>query len=57
MRMEDPKPTFTYLVSRIKELYPKLSFIHMIEPRVEGPADVEPASDADVSLNFRSLVL
>ncbi|EED82233.1 predicted protein [Postia placenta Mad-698-R] len=41
MRMADPKPTFAYLVSRIKELYPKFAYIHVMEPRVDGNVDRE----------------
>ncbi|KAJ7578132.1 hypothetical protein C8J56DRAFT_1111964 [Mycena floridula] len=39
MRMEDPIPTFTYLVSQIKERYPDLSYLHVVEPRVSGDDD------------------
>ncbi|OSX62203.1 hypothetical protein POSPLADRAFT_1143395 [Postia placenta MAD-698-R-SB12] len=41
MRMADPKPTFAYLVSRIKELYPEFAYIHVMEPRVDGNVDRE----------------
>ncbi|KAJ7578075.1 hypothetical protein C8J56DRAFT_1007004 [Mycena floridula] len=34
MRMKDPIPTFTYLVSQIKERYPDLSYLHVVEPRL-----------------------
>lgn len=49
MRMTDPKPTFAYLVSRIKELYPELGYIHIMEPRVDGPVDrvVQPGESND----------
>ncbi|KAJ7571806.1 hypothetical protein C8J56DRAFT_1009906 [Mycena floridula] len=39
MRMKDPIPTFTYLVSQIKERYPDLSYLHVVEPRVSGDDD------------------
>ncbi|GBE84784.1 Probable inactive dehydrogenase [Sparassis crispa] len=39
MRMEDPVPTFTYVVSRIAELYPDLAYIHFVEPWVSGTTD------------------
>ena len=35
--MDDPKPTFTYLVQRIKELYPNFAFLDAVE--VERPRD------------------
>ncbi|KAK0445625.1 uncharacterized protein EV420DRAFT_1717322 [Desarmillaria tabescens] len=33
MRMEDPIPTFSHLVTRVKEVYPDLAFMHVIEAR------------------------
>ncbi|KIY72419.1 NADH:flavin oxidoreductase/NADH oxidase, partial [Cylindrobasidium torrendii FP15055 ss-10] len=41
MRMTDPKPTFAYLVSRIKERYPNLAYLHVVEPRVDGVQTLE----------------
>ena len=35
--MDDPKPTFGYLVQRIKELYPNFAFIDAVE--AERPRD------------------
>jgi NADPH2 dehydrogenase len=37
MRMDDPKPTFAYLVQRIKELYPNFAYLDAVE--VERPRD------------------
>ena len=37
MRMDDPKPTFGYLVQKIKELHPNFAFIDVVE--VERPRD------------------
>ncbi len=39
MRMKDPIPTFSHLVSRVKELHPDLAYIHVVETRVDGAAD------------------
>ncbi|KIY64420.1 NADH:flavin oxidoreductase/NADH oxidase [Cylindrobasidium torrendii FP15055 ss-10] len=36
MRMEDPKPTFTYLVTQIREKHPNFAYLHVIEPRANG---------------------
>ncbi|KAI0354205.1 NADH:flavin oxidoreductase/NADH oxidase [Trametes cingulata] len=44
MRMEDPVPTFTYLVSKIAQDFPDLAFIHMVEPGVGGGSDIETKS-------------
>ncbi|KAJ8462364.1 hypothetical protein ONZ45_g17964 [Pleurotus djamor] len=44
MRMDDPKPTFSYLVSQIRERLPELAYIHVIEPRVALGFDERPDS-------------
>ncbi|TCD71420.1 hypothetical protein EIP91_010126 [Steccherinum ochraceum] len=36
MRMPDPKPQFSHTVSNIAESHPDLSYIHVVEPRVNG---------------------
>ena len=48
MKMEDPKPTFAYFVSQAKERFPKLAYLHAIEPRVSGIEDLE---DNDLESN------
>lgn len=40
MKMEDPLPTFTYLANGLKDL--KLAYLHVVESRIDGNADVEP---------------
>jgi len=42
MRMKDPKPTFSYLVSRVAELYSDFAYLHVVEPRANGSEDREP---------------
>jgi NADPH2 dehydrogenase len=37
MRMENPVPQFTHLISQLKPL--KLAYLHLVESRVEGPND------------------
>ncbi len=39
--MNDPKPTYTYLVTQIKERFPNLAYIHVVEPRISGVFDRE----------------
>ena len=39
MGMEDPKPTFSYLVSQAKERFPELAYLHAVEPRIAGNVD------------------
>lgn len=36
MGMTDPKPTFGYLISQLVTRHPRLSYIHVVEPRVDG---------------------
>ncbi|KAJ3726584.1 hypothetical protein FB446DRAFT_664846 [Lentinula raphanica] len=36
MRMKDPKPQFRYFVEELKKAHPKLSYIHVVEPRIDG---------------------
>ncbi|KAL2070908.1 hypothetical protein VTL71DRAFT_13934 [Oculimacula yallundae] len=46
MKMKDPVPQFTYLAQELKKL--KLAYIHLVESRISGNADVEPTE----SVNF-----
>ncbi|KAI3601594.1 flavinoxidoreductase/NADHoxidase [Moniliophthora roreri] len=46
MGMENPKPTFSYLISQLKENYPKMSYIHVVEPRIKGDDSVEHCHEA-----------
>ena len=41
--MEDPIPTFSYLVRKIKELYPNFAFFDAVE--VERPRDGKESND------------
>lgn len=44
MRMDDPVPQFTYLVEKLKERFPDLSYLHVVGvggPGNEGPKDPE----------------
>ena len=54
MRMEDPKPTFTYFVSQAKERFPNLAYLHAIEPRVAGPEDYD-CDDSDSNEFLREI--
>lgn len=42
MRMKDPVPQFSYLVSRIARRHPDFAYIHVVEPRVSGVTNREP---------------
>ena len=41
MRMPDPVPTFTYLVSRLAADHPNLGYLHVVEPGLAGGATVQ----------------
>lgn len=45
MQMEDPIPQFNHLLSGLKEL--KLAYIHLVESRIAGNADVETTEKVD----------
>ncbi|KAG7441249.1 FMN-linked oxidoreductase [Guyanagaster necrorhizus] len=51
MRMEDPVPTFSHLVTSVKELYPDFAWIHVVEARVDGFTDRSPEDIKDVETN------
>jgi len=36
MAMKDPVPQYTDVITRIRDLYPNFSYIHVVEPRVDG---------------------
>lgn len=31
MKMHDPKPTFAHLATRVRELFPELAYVHVVE--------------------------
>lgn len=41
MRMEDPKPTFSYIASQLALRFPSMAYLHVVEPRVQGSTDRE----------------
>ncbi|KAH8702966.1 NADH flavin oxidoreductase/12-oxophytodienoate reductase [Phaeosphaeriaceae sp. PMI808] len=45
MRMNDFEPQFVYFVGQLKAL--KLAYLHMVESRMSGNADVEPSGSLD----------
>ncbi|KAK0188337.1 hypothetical protein F5146DRAFT_1104015 [Armillaria mellea] len=51
MCMEDPIPTFSYLVSWVKELYPEFAYIHVVETCVDGMTDVAPEDIKEFETN------
>lgn len=41
MAMADPKPTFSYVVSKLRNQHPDLAYIHVVEPRSQGTEVLE----------------
>lgn len=48
MRMADPVPQFTHLIGQLKHL--KLAYLHLVESRVAGNADVESTEKIDFAM-------
>ncbi|KAF8139847.1 NADH:flavin oxidoreductase/NADH oxidase [Boletus edulis] len=47
-RTPNPRPTFGYLVTALRDRHPKLAYLHVIEPRVPaGPSDTDTALNPD----------
>ena len=41
---EDPIPTYRYLVKELKKAHPTLAYIHVVDPRIDGIAEVDPGN-------------
>ncbi|KAL0060237.1 hypothetical protein AAF712_012992 [Marasmius tenuissimus] len=41
---KNPVPTYSYLVRELKKAHPTLSYIHVVDPRVDGITDVDPGN-------------
>ncbi|KAG6378321.1 hypothetical protein JVT61DRAFT_14043 [Boletus reticuloceps] len=52
MGMPDPRPTFAYLATALRDKHPKLAYLHAVEPRVSGGADADSDSDAAANNDF-----
>ena len=51
MRMEAPIPTFSYLATGVKELYPEFAYNHVVEARVDGLNDLAPEDIEEFETN------
>ena len=47
MREDQPLKTFVPLVQRVLERFPRLAYIHLVEPRMNGGVDRNNASDSE----------
>ena len=43
--MEDPIPTFSYVIKELAKRHTDLAYIHLVEPVVSGDNDAEHAHD------------
>ena len=50
MGMADPIPQFSYLIRCLKDL--KISYLHMVESRICGNADLEPTEKLDFAIDI-----
>jgi NADPH2 dehydrogenase len=50
MRMENPIPQFSYLLQELKKL--KLAYVHLVESRISGNADVEGTDKVDFAIDI-----
>ncbi|TFK62756.1 NADH:flavin oxidoreductase/NADH oxidase, partial [Pluteus cervinus] len=41
MRMKDPIPQFTHYATQLKERFPKLAYLHVVEPRIAGTETIK----------------
>ncbi|KAJ7511743.1 hypothetical protein B0H11DRAFT_1952865 [Mycena galericulata] len=41
MYFEHPKPTYTHLVTQLRDRYPELAYLHVVEPRADGVETVD----------------
>ncbi|KAK9467535.1 hypothetical protein V1512DRAFT_138837 [Lipomyces arxii] len=53
-KMDDPVPTFSYIVKSIQDKHPELAYIHMVEPRISGieEREVQPGESTDQYRNI-----
>ncbi|KAJ7931718.1 hypothetical protein B0H13DRAFT_831706 [Mycena leptocephala] len=45
MHFDNPKPTYTHLITELRDRYPELAYLHVVEPRVDGSETVENIKD------------
>ncbi|KAJ7223737.1 hypothetical protein B0H12DRAFT_1213090 [Mycena haematopus] len=41
MYFENPKPTYAHFVTQLRDRYPELAYLHVVEPRVDGGQTVD----------------
>ena len=53
MREPDPEETFGYLISNLKDYYPDLAYLHVVEPGFDGdaPTPLNPGAQLQLESN------
>jgi NADPH2 dehydrogenase len=51
MSMKDPLPTLTTFVERVRDAYPNLAYMHVVEPRVDGIIDLDLTDENRIQSN------
>ncbi|KAJ7931737.1 hypothetical protein B0H13DRAFT_1957416 [Mycena leptocephala] len=41
MHFDHPKPTYTHLITELRDRYPEFAYLHVVEPRADGGETVE----------------
>ena len=47
MKLLDPRPTFAYLGTALRDKYPKLAYLHVVKSRVTGDSDIDGNADEE----------
>lgn len=55
MRMEDPIPQFSHLLTELAKLHPDLAYVHFVDPRVAGFLDSNAVEEDQRSKNVDNL--
>ena len=50
--MADPVPQYTHLITSLATNFPKLSYLHMVEARIDGSIDVPATESLDFAQNI-----
>lgn len=50
--MDDPIPQFSHFITQIRDNYPSFAYIHVVESRIAGNADVEAVEQTDFALDI-----
>ena len=47
MKMPDPRPTFAYLGTALRDKHPNLAYLHVVESPVTGDSDIDGHADEE----------